>query len=138
MHQKVHKILTLGLIKETREIFAEHGAKYYKISLNGWFNLIVQGTFYPNYMYELAIKHNYDSNMIFRTFLSPFFELQTLTRLDSLDVNTYLQNCCRTTISGIQVWKRDMEHPSRFTASIIGGAACLLQKELCRMQSLEI
>jgi hypothetical protein len=124
VHQKLHKILALGLIKETREVFAEHGAKYYKISLNGWFNLILEGAFFPDYIYELVIRHNYDSNIIFRTFLSSFFELETLSHLDSLDVNTYLQSCCQSTVSGIQVWKHDIERPKLIPDSIIGGAAC--------------
>ena len=41
VHQKVHKILSLGLIEEVGTGYVLHGARYYQISPNGWLNLIL-------------------------------------------------------------------------------------------------
>ncbi|PWU82147.1 MAG: hypothetical protein DLM72_03320 [Candidatus Nitrosopolaris wilkensis] len=117
VHQKVHRVLSLGLLEETRGPYSVHAAKFYRLSLNGWINLIAEGTLTPDYIYEPAIKRYYNTNIIFRTFLYPFFELETLTSLESTDVGTYLENCCETTIRGINVLKITNKDPSFLSRS---------------------
>jgi len=103
VHQKVHKLLSLGLIEEIETGYVLHGAKYYQISLNGWVNLILEAEY--SY-FQGAIKQYYDKNIIFKTFIYPYFELETISFfLNYLEVNTYLRNCCRTTIQTMNLWE---------------------------------
>lgn len=103
VHQKVHKLLSLGLIQDVGTGYVLHGAKYYQISLNGWINLILKS---EDFLFHEAIRQYYDKNIIFKTFIYPYFELETiLFFLNHLEVNTYLRNCCQTTIHTMNEWE---------------------------------
>jgi hypothetical protein len=103
VHQKVHKLLSLGLIEEIGTGYVLHGAKYYQLSLNGWVNLILNSEYSS---FQAALKQYYDKNIIFKTFIYPYFELETiLFFLNVLELNTYLRNCCQTTIQTMNLWE---------------------------------
>jgi hypothetical protein len=103
VHQKVHKLLSLGLIQDIGTGYVLHGAKYYQISLNRWVNLILKS---EDFLFHEAIRQYYDKNIIFNMFIYPYFELETiLFFLNHLEVNTYLRNCCQTTIHTMNEWE---------------------------------
>jgi hypothetical protein len=103
VHQKVHKILSLGLIEEVGTGYVLHGARYYQISPNGWLNLILTS---EDPWIKHAIKKYYNKNIIFKTFLYPYFELETIMfSLDYVELCTYLRNCCHTTIQTMKRWE---------------------------------
>jgi hypothetical protein len=103
VHQKVHKLLSLGLIQDLKEGYVLHGAKYYQISLNGWVNLILKSK--TPYLVEV-IREYYDKNIIFKTFLYQYFELETIVLfLNPFEVDTYLRNCCQTTVQTMNMWE---------------------------------
>jgi hypothetical protein len=56
VHKKVHKMISLGLLEETKGPYSVHAAKFYKISLNGWINLIAEGLLNADYICEPAIR----------------------------------------------------------------------------------
>jgi hypothetical protein len=102
VHQKVHKLLSLGLIEEVETGYILHGAKYYQISPNGWLNLILKS----EDPYLQAVKKYYDKNIIFKTFVYPYFELETIMYfLNYLELNAYLRNCCQTTVRIMNQWE---------------------------------
>jgi hypothetical protein len=100
VHKRVHKMLSLGLIEEVQSGgYILHGAKYYEISLNGWLNLFLRAQPWI----KPVIEKYYNKNIIFKTFLYPYFELKTiLFCLDYVDLCTYLGKCCQTTIEALK------------------------------------
>jgi hypothetical protein len=110
VHQKMHKILSLGLIEEVserREFDNLHAAKYYQISLNGWVNLILKGAMKYSPACKRAIRTYYYKNIIFKTFLYPFFRIETLLTFNDLEIGAFLMDCCIETIYNVETWEPD-------------------------------
>jgi hypothetical protein len=97
IHQKVQKIFSLGLIEEVKGKYL-HGAKFYKISPNGWVNLILRGAFIHAPVCKPAIRKYYNTNIIFKTFIYPYFKLQTLIYFSDYEIQAYLTGCIETTL----------------------------------------
>jgi len=108
VHLKIRKMFSCGLIEEVEGKYF-HGAKFYRISPNGWFNLILRGVFNYAPICKLAITKYYDDNIIFKTFIYPYFEKKTLRQFPDSTIGLYLYNCCQTTVLSIEAWKPDGE-----------------------------
>src|SRR5437867_7259958 len=68
VHTNVKKLYDLKLVEELSGHFPR-GAKYYKLSNRGWFNLIKNGSLYSDsYLGRRSLIDLYDNNIFFKTF----------------------------------------------------------------------
>jgi hypothetical protein len=108
VHLKIRKLFSCGLIEEVEGKYF-HGAKFYRISPNGWFNLILRGVFNYALICKPAITKYYNDNIIFKTFIFPYFEIETLRHFSDSTIGMYLYDCCQTTLLSIEALKPDGE-----------------------------
>jgi hypothetical protein len=108
VHSKIQKLFAGGLIEEVEGKYL-HGAIFYRISPDGWFNLILRGEFdYPT-IYRGAATKYYSDNIIFKTFVYPYFEKKTINLFSDSTIAMYLYDCCKTTMLSIGDWERSSE-----------------------------
>jgi hypothetical protein len=112
IHQKTQKLFSLGLIEEVKgKILSLHGAKFYRLSVNGWFNVIMKRLFrYSGY--EKAIIKFLDKNIFFKTFLYPYFEPKTVEyylKKYWIPFLKHLENCCAWTLEYSELKKRNVK-----------------------------
>ncbi|HEY9385850.1 MAG TPA: hypothetical protein VIP70_02330 [Nitrososphaeraceae archaeon] len=98
VHQKIQKIFSLGLIEEVEGKYL-HGAKFYRISPKGWVNLIINGALTYSRIRRQVITKYYNTNIILKTFLYPYFEAETIHYLDDV---SYLWECCEITLETME------------------------------------
>lgn len=72
VHQKLQKLFSLGLLQEVEHNKRSfHGARFYKVSPKGWFNLLINSsTLLPSSIapsIEKAVRKYYSKNIIFET-----------------------------------------------------------------------
>jgi hypothetical protein len=135
-HQWIQRLYSLGMIEEVYGNYAR-GARFYRISTGGWLNLILDATFrYTGY--EQALIKFYDQNIFFKTFVLPYFEIDTVKTLKTgLGLDLYLINCCEATIlwleevdrewlteelqseEELEIWDLDLEVKAFFYKSIV-------------------
>lgn len=87
------------LIEEIPGHFSR-GAKYYRLSNSGWFNLLKDTNLYSNsYLARRSLIDLYDQNIFFKTFLSPYFEKRTIEYFSAiyLTLLMYLDECLMLT-----------------------------------------
>lgn len=113
VHQKTSGLAQLNLLEEVmgdRRAYRYRGAIMYKLSVNGWFNVILHDLFRddeltPPFHNLKVIEKFYEDNIFFKTFLYPHFELATIKafhkshdpRLAYTFVN-FLSTCCIETL----------------------------------------
>lgn len=95
-HNGIQKLFSLQLVEEVEGKFSR-GKRVYILSTNGWFNAILNDLFYSSYNTQIIEKF-YETNIFFKTFLYPYFELSTIKAIQSLLFVNYLKECCETTI----------------------------------------
>lgn len=95
-HQWIQKLYSLGVIEEIFGNYAR-GARFYRISTGGWLQLILDYTLGSTW-YEQALVKYYDQNIFFKTFILPYFEIDTVKTLKWLGLHLYLRDCCEATI----------------------------------------
>ena len=101
-HQWIQKLYSLGMIEEVYGNYAR-GARFYRISTGGWLNLILDGIFRSTWYEKVLIKF-YDQNIFFKTFILPYFEIDTVKTLKTgLGLDLYLIICCEATILWLEV-----------------------------------
>ena len=74
VHKRMQKLRSVNLIEEVKKE-SKHGAKYYKLSTAGIYRLLTNSES-MTYSKDQLFK-NYGNNIIFRTFLYPYFEPET-------------------------------------------------------------
>lgn len=102
VNAKIRNLEKLGLLErlkpdEVSDVRSVHNAKYYRISLNGWFNLILDGKFQFLTVQKVLIKY-YDSNALFKNIFSIYFAKSTIESMVSgwsLFIFPYLEDSCR-------------------------------------------
>jgi hypothetical protein len=99
VHANVQKLHNLGLVEGITGYFPR-GAKYYKISSRGWFNLINKDILYASsYLGRRCLIDLYDHNIFFKTFFCPYFEKKTIEHFSEvyLTLLLYLDDCLMLT-----------------------------------------
>jgi hypothetical protein len=98
VHQWIQKLYSLDMIEEVPGSYPR-GAKFYRISNGGWLNLIIDGTLRFT-GYEQALIKYYDQNIFFKTFIVPYFEIDTVKYFSGPGsfLVYYLIDCCEATI----------------------------------------
>jgi hypothetical protein len=117
-YKNVHKIVkhlhSLKLIeivgKKERESI--HNPKYYRLTTGGIFSLINNYLGHTPQIIKKMIR-NYNENILFRTLLTPYFEEQSLSHLDSRtifqQIQEYLYKCCNFTDPCIDLIEKNDE-----------------------------
>jgi hypothetical protein len=107
VHQWIQKLYSLGMIEEVYGNYAR-GARFYRISTGGWLKLILDATFMYIGYGEALIKY-YDQNIFFKTFILPYFEIDTVRYhlKRSLGLDLYLIDCCEATIIFLEEVNRE-------------------------------
>lgn len=107
VHPKLQKLYSLGLL-EGAEYHGRsiHGAKYYKVSSKGWFNLIANASLINFRSVASSVmkatKKYYSNNIIFSTLVYPYFNSKSITLiLEEEMLLDYLINCCQSTVDVI-------------------------------------
>lgn len=103
--KRVRRLHELKLITEVRGESA-HGAKFYTLSTEGLFYLLVDYPISP----MLIIKHK--DNIILKSLLYPFFEEQTIEAGgDNYEIGRYLKECCHILLSCVDYMRKVAKHP---------------------------
>jgi hypothetical protein len=112
VHKKIQRFKTLHLIEETEIEGTEHGAKYYRLTEYGLYLLFlkrIDGVYFDNFKFnkynkipddpvDSSILRNYEHSALFKTFLFPVANWDTITGLKdivALAFIHYLHNCCK-------------------------------------------
>jgi hypothetical protein len=101
VNKRIQKLRSLNLIEEVK-MQSEHGAKYYRLTTGGLFNLLYKHKL-RSIMWLSAYKffQNYGDNIIFKTFVYPYFERETILQINHplsiFELFSYLINCCEIT-----------------------------------------
>jgi hypothetical protein len=107
IRRKVKRLYLLNLIENTSEVSKPrelmHSAVYYKLTTGGIFYLIYKAALMqtlPTGSKRRFIQYHGD-NIIFKTFLYPYFEKETLLEIKGTtpfyEISRYLQKCCSAT-----------------------------------------
>jgi hypothetical protein len=96
VHKRMQKLRCLNFIEEVK-MESKHGAKYYKLTTAGIYRLLTNSEA-MSYSKSQFFK-NYGNNIIFRTFLYPYFERETFLQIHHAasfgEVSSYLSKCCQ-------------------------------------------
>ena len=104
VHNRIKRFYELKLIeKEEKE--SEHGAIYYRLSTGGIYYLIHNKNLeFINLLKK--VLHNHSNNIIFKIFLDPYINRDTLLQIQSTSrisrVCSYLHGCCEATERAIE------------------------------------
>jgi hypothetical protein len=110
VHKRIQRLKILSLIEEKQRDKAEHGAKYYRLTEYGIYQLFLKRVHAVSFdqlyiekfkklqIHDKALFKYYNDNALFRTFLYPYLDKNTLLNLDDLlvitDIFGYLHDCC--------------------------------------------
>ena len=112
VHKKIQRFKTLPLIEEKKTEGTEHGAKYYRLTEHGLYQLLlkrINGVYFDNLKLnkyhkipddhvDSSIFTNYEHSALFQTFLFPVVNRDTITGLkDTIAIAffDYLHDCCK-------------------------------------------
>ena len=106
IRRKVKRLYSLKLIENTSEVRKPrelmHSAVYYKLTTGGIFYLIYKARIMQTSSTRSKRKfiQYHGDNIIFKTFLYPYFERETLLQINLIpfyEISRYLQKCCGAT-----------------------------------------
>jgi hypothetical protein len=110
VHQKTQKLFSLGLIEKVKRDTLR-GAIFYRLSVNGWYNVIMNRMLNHG-PYQKAITKFFDKNIFFKTFLYPYFEPKTVEyylKKYWIPFLKHLENCCAWTLEYSELKKRNVK-----------------------------
>jgi len=97
VHKRVKRLLALGLIEEIKKKFARN-AKKYRLTNRGLFQMILSGNFYSVAIQLTDKRFNFGDNIIIKTILYRFIEVETIRKFFTLFrlvfLARYLRRCC--------------------------------------------
>src|SRR5919198_12726 len=107
VHKRIKRLDSLQLIEKVskEEIHTPwesiHAPIYYRLTTGGIFNLLYKNKSFMIYKGRAKIFQNYANNIIFKTFLYPYFAQATLIKIKSsylfTEIFGYLLKCCEFT-----------------------------------------
>lgn len=118
VNKKVHRLHDLGLIEKQEENF-KHGAIYYNVSISGWLHfyaVLAEKPFITSTYWNFISKY-YNHHIFFKTLISPYFEFETIKRIEEPFgnrwlhlIHDYLTKCAFTTLrlSNSMQWRTDI------------------------------
>ena len=97
--KRVKRLLSLQLIERVEVNKSKHGAKYYKLTQHGIFQIVaMQGYLQIDTEKLHLFLFNHSDDLLFETFLFKYFEQQTIMGLSGLNLKhlvfEYLHKCC--------------------------------------------
>jgi hypothetical protein len=123
VHKRIQRLHSLGLIerveqdkiRKKREFI--HGSVFYRLTTAGIFYLLYKDSTTLTTEGREKIFQNYGDNIIFETFVYPYFKKQTLLQIKShilfVEIFNYLFKCCEATESIIELLNGPFYQQSR-------------------------
>ena len=134
VHKRIRELESLNLIQKDGSI-SKHGAIYYRLTSEGIYILFLErpdGIIFNEY--EISTKgksvsntrnflNNYGNDILFKSFLYPFFNKETLDRIEYVflwNIYDYLHDCCKELQSIID--RKDLAYyEKRFSWNAVPG-----------------
>ena len=98
--RRVQRLHSLNLIEKVKKIESQHAAIYYRLTTGGIFYLLYKRQYKPVSETLKKFFKNYSDNIIFKTFVYPYFEHRTILQLNvfyTQQISDYLYHCCKFT-----------------------------------------
>jgi hypothetical protein len=118
VHKRIKQLHSLNLIEKVdkesiRDPLEEsiHNPTYYRLTTGGVFHLIYKEKSFLSNMSGKKMFQNYSENIIFKTLLYPYFEKETVSKINMLmifsEILNYLNKCCAFTNDIIEFTKKN-------------------------------
>jgi hypothetical protein len=111
----VRKLLSLNLIEKS-QTESRYGAKYYRLTTGGIFHILYE---FKDLVVEDGNNQRffkiYHNNIIFKTLLYPYFDLETVLQR-STELLEYLGRCCEVTDKALRRLKQEKPHEHELLA----------------------